>query len=291
MKPAQSSWLDVRGVRYHCRTWGAAGAPVMFLLHGFQDVSASWQFTVDALAHEWQVVAPDWRGYGLSGRTGGDTYWPADLVADLDVLLEHFEPVRPALVIGHSMGANAAAIYAGARPDRIRRFVNIEGLGGIDTRAEEAPRRYAAWLKSLADPEGQRPYEDFDQFAERMMAENPHLTADRAGFLARHWGEALADGTVVRRADPAHAAPRPVLWRLDEAIACWRQISAPVLWIEGEESEFIGRMVGRPGGYDDRLDAFGTLEGVERIAGAGHNVHHDQPELLAAAIERFARAR
>ena len=66
MRESQSRFIDVRGLKVHCRIWGDEGAPKVFLLHGFQDVSASWQFTVDALQRDWQVIAPDWRGYGLS---------------------------------------------------------------------------------------------------------------------------------------------------------------------------------------------------------------------------------
>ena len=66
MKPSQSHILQVRGLRYHVRTWGDERSPRLVLLHGWMDVSASFQFLVDALQGEWYVVAPDWRGFGLS---------------------------------------------------------------------------------------------------------------------------------------------------------------------------------------------------------------------------------
>jgi hypothetical protein len=45
---------------------------------------ASFQFVVDCLQGDWHVIAPDWRGFGLSERTHSDTYWFPDYVADLD---------------------------------------------------------------------------------------------------------------------------------------------------------------------------------------------------------------
>ena len=75
VKPSQSEFIPVRGLNIHCRTWGNASAPKLFMLHGFQDVSASWQFTVDALKEDWHVIAPDWRGNGLSDWSGADAYW------------------------------------------------------------------------------------------------------------------------------------------------------------------------------------------------------------------------
>ena len=157
MKDSRSDFLDIRGLKYHCRIWGRDGAPKIFMLHGFQDVSASWQFTVDALAGDWQVIAPDWRGYGLTGWTGQDTYWFPDFVADLDALVDHFDRGMPVNLVAHSMGGNVASIYAGAVPHKVRKFVNVEGFGGAPARADDAPRRYAKWLNQIVRGEEQRP--------------------------------------------------------------------------------------------------------------------------------------
>jgi pimeloyl-ACP methyl ester carboxylesterase len=51
------------------------------MMHGWMDVGASFQFVVDALQGDWHVIAPDWRGFGLSQRsgwipTGSRTTWP-----------------------------------------------------------------------------------------------------------------------------------------------------------------------------------------------------------------------
>ena len=53
---------DIRGLRYNVRHWGPDDAPLLLMLHGWMDSSASFQFTVDALQRSWHVVAPDWRG-------------------------------------------------------------------------------------------------------------------------------------------------------------------------------------------------------------------------------------
>ncbi len=287
MKTSESLFIPIRGLQYHVRVWGDAGDPLLFMLHGFQDASASWQFTVDALQGRFRIIAPDWRGYGESAWSGQETYWTADFIADLDALLDHFAPEQRVDIVGHSMGAHVASFHAGVVPDRVRRFVNIEGLGPADSLPDEMPRRLARWLRQIRTPEEQRPYDSFEEFAERLAAENPHITPDRALFLARHWGKEAPEGGVIRRADPAHKVIRPVLFRADEAIACWRRIKAEVLWIEGEESQGIDALRREPGGYEERLAAFETLVGVERIPGAGHNVQHDQPDKLAGLIDRF----
>ncbi|MPZ47678.1 MAG: alpha/beta fold hydrolase [Betaproteobacteria bacterium] len=289
MKPSQSAIVKIRGLDYHCRIWGNPRAPIVVLLHGFQDVSASWQFTVDALQGDWFVVAPDWRGYGLTQWSGADSYWFPDYLGDLDALLDELSPDAPVNLVGHSMGGNVGGLYAGVRPERVRRFVNIEGFGIGGRRQEPAPRRLARWLDELKDEAEQRAYDSFDEFAARMRAENPRLTEERARFLAEHWGREDEESGIVRRADPAHKRSNPTPTGTDDLLACWRETTAPVLWIEGAQSGLIARIARSPEEYEARKAAIQDLA-IERIEGAGHNVHHDQPEELAAAIERFLLA-
>jgi pimeloyl-ACP methyl ester carboxylesterase len=255
----------------------------MVLLHGWMDVSASFQFMVDAFQREWDIYAPDWRGYGLTAWGKGDCYWFADYLADLDFLLH--EIGGPVDLVGHSLGGNVAAMYAGIRPERVAKFVNLEGFGLRATRPEEAPARYAKWMEELRSPPQLRPYASFDELAERLCAGNRRLSKERADFLARHWGHEK-DGKVLLRADPAHKLVNATLYRYEEALACWRQVTAPVLWVDGKESDTPKRLGLDAGQHAERRAAFRELRFVE-IEGAGHMLHHDQPEALARTVEEF----
>ncbi|MCC6608845.1 MAG: alpha/beta hydrolase [Burkholderiales bacterium] len=286
-QPSESVFVSIRGLRYHCRCWGVAGSPLLFMLHGWMDVSASFQFLVDALTGNWRVIAPDWRGYGLTDRGRSDCYWFPDYLADLDALLAHFEPERAATLVGHSMGGNVASLYAGARPERVGTLVNLEGFGLAESDPGHAPERFAGWLRELARPRGFRGYASFADLAERMQAANPRLTAERAAFLARHWGEIDEDGKGVRlRADPAHKIVNPVLYRLAETEACWRNIRARVLWVQGAQSDTPHRLGLSEADLAARRACFRSLV-LRTLPDAGHMVHHDQPAALARAIEAF----
>src|SRR5262245_58430810 len=241
MNTSDSTFFQIRGLRYHCRCWGDPAAPMIVLLHGWMDVSASFQFLVDALRGDWRAIAPDWRGYGLTQWSGADSYWFPDYLADLDQLLARLSPRAPAVLIGHSMGGNVAALYAGSRPERVAKLVNIEGFGLAATDPADAPGRYARWLEDLTEPQRFRDYASFDELATRLQSGNPRLTPVRALFLAQHWGMAASDGRVVLRSDPAHKRVNPVLYRVEEARACWRKVSAPVLCVEGAASDTLGR--------------------------------------------------
>jgi pimeloyl-ACP methyl ester carboxylesterase len=286
MRESESLYFEIRGLRYHVRRWRREGASRMVLLHGWMDVSASFQFVVDAFERDWDVYAPDWRGYGLSEWGRSDCYWMPDYLADLDALLERIQPETPANLVGHSLGGNVAAIYAGVRPQRVAKLVNLEGFGLSATRSEDAPKRYARWLDELRKGARLRPYAGFDALAGRLQEQNPRLTPERAAFLARHWGRQAEDGSVVLRGDPAHKIVNATLYRLDEALACWRNATAPVLWVEAAESKALERIGLNAAAHAGRRAAFRNLRQVT-VAEAGHMLHHDQPQAVARLIEDF----
>jgi len=286
MKPSESLFYDVRGLRYHVRRWPGDAARRMVLLHGWMDVSASFQFLVDALAQDWDVYAPDWRGYGLTDWGKSDCYWFPDYIADLDLLLERIQADVPVNLVGHSLGGNVAALYAGVRPARVRRLVNLEGFGMAQTQPDQAPKRYALWLDELREHSGLRPYADFGALADRLQKNNPRLARERAEFLARHWGREMPDGRVLLRGDPAHKIINPVLYRFEETRACWAQVTAPVLWVDAAESETLKRIGLSAEQYAERRAWFGSLRYVT-VHNAGHMLHHDQPEQVAQLIEEF----
>ena len=289
MRSSESQFFDVRGLRYHVRHWRGDPSRRMVLLHGWMDVSASFQFLVDALEADWDAYAPDWRGYGLTDWSGADSYWFPDYMADLDALLERIQPESPVNLVGHSLGANVAGLYAGVRPARVARFVNLEGFGMPATRPEQAPRRYARWMDELRVQPQLRPYPSYAALADRLQRNNARLTRGRAEFLARHWGKDHAQGGVALRSDPVHKLVNATLYRLDEARACWQLVTAPVLWVDAAESETLKRIGLSAEEHAARRDAFGTLRYVT-VPDAGHMLHHDQPEQVARLIEEFLRA-
>ena len=289
MTPSRSEFLTVRGLRTHVRHWGREGAPKIFMAHGWMDMSASFQFIVDCLQGDWHVIAHDWRGFGLSERTGTDTYWFPDYVADLDFLLGHYSPDAPVNLLGHSMGGNVVSLYAGVRPERVAKLINLEGIGLQGGVPQQAPKRMARWLDELKTPPVMRGYASLDEVAARLKKTNPRLPEDRAAFLAEHWSARNAEGEYEILGDPAHKMSGPLLYHLDEMIAIWKKITAPVLWIEAAETDmwrWMGPQEQMRAEVDSRLSHMASVE-AHIVPGAGHMVHHDQPQVLARLIEAF----
>jgi pimeloyl-ACP methyl ester carboxylesterase len=297
-RTSASEFVPIRNLKYHVWTWGAPAPeqPPLVLVHGWMDVGASYQFVVDAFSQAFMtgrhVIAPDWRGYGLTECQGHDNYWFPDYLADLDFLLDHYAPGQPVDLVGHSMGGNVVMLYAGVRPERVRRLINLEGFGMPATKPSQAPKRYAKWmeeLKSLHRGElALKAYDDAQGVARRLMKTNPRLGEDKAQWLAQHWARANAQGKWEILGDAAHKVVNAQLYRVDEVLEIYQRISAPVLSVEATDNQMDQWWQGKYtlAEYHERLRQVPNLKQV-RVTNAGHMLHHDQPEQLATTIEQF----
>lgn len=276
----QERRLSIREVDYCLYEWGNADSPLLVYLHGWGDTGATFQFVVDALRAEWRVIAPDWRGFGRSACRC-TSYWFPDYLADLHALLEAVSPQAPVRLVGHSMGANVGALYAGTFPERIKAFVNIEGFGLPDSKPADAPSRYRAWIEAADQPLTFAKYNDFGVLAARLKKRHPGMGTAEALFVAREWGTQEAGGKVRLRADPLHKMPNPVLYRRAESEACWHAATAATLLVTGAQSSFASKLP----------LAGNTFETVQAstvvIEDAGHMLHFEAPAALAEAIEDF----
>ncbi|MEN9538609.1 MAG: hypothetical protein RLZZ126_844 [Pseudomonadota bacterium] len=303
---AQSEFVPIRHQNYHLRIWGQPqpGTPPLVLVHGWMDVAASWQFLVDALSDDFAkrwIIAPDWRGYGLSTGAPVDNYWNHDYLADLDGLLDHYSPDAPVDLVGHSMGGNVVMQYAGARPARVRRLVNLEGFGGPNGNPANTPKRIAHWLdelKSLAKGEMDiRPYDSVEGVARRLMKTNPRLAASeasrgRALWLAHHWAAEKIPGRWHILGDAAHKVGGPLQTREEDIVALYSAITAPTLFVQAADNSLSGWWGGRftLEQFHARLDRVKDVQRIQ-MAECGHMLHHDQPEELARQMEAFLQAR
>lgn len=294
-KQHRSEFVPIRTQTYHVQVWGepATGQVPLVLLHGWMDVAASYQFVVDAFAHDHFIIAPDWRGYGQSSGVGTvDNYWFPDYLADLDFLLDHYAGDTPVNLVGHSMGGNVAMMYGGVRPQRVRRLVNLEGFGLPATQPADCVQRYAQWMDELkALHRGAmdlKTYDSLEQVARRLMKNNRRLGEDKALWLAQHWARETSEGQWAIRAESAHKVSNAHIYRVEEAQALYAALRMPVLAVEASDDSLGGWWRGKYtlAEYHERLKTVPQVE-VAVVQDAGHMLHHDQPEVLAGLIERF----
>ncbi|WP_127474512.1 alpha/beta hydrolase [Microbacterium sulfonylureivorans] len=109
----------------------AAAADVL-LIHGVTSSHLAWPFVVDRLPGV-RAVAPDLRGRGASN----DLVGPAGLQAHADDLAAALDAlgIERTVVVGHSMGAFVAVVFAHRHPDRVSRLVLVDGGLPLDVPA------------------------------------------------------------------------------------------------------------------------------------------------------------
>ncbi len=293
-KASRSEFVPIRHLRYHVRQWGTPSPDKtpLVMVHGWMDVSASFQFVIDAMRQDHWVIAPDWRGFGLTETPHTDNYWFPDYLADLDFLLDHYVGDRPVNLVGHSMGGHIATLYSGVRPERLAKLVNIEGFGMAATRPSQAPGRYAKWmdeLKTLARGElDLKPYADLEGVAQRLIKTNPRLGTDKAHWLAQHWSSANAQGEWRILGHAAHKITNAQLFKVDEVLAIYERISAPMLCVVAS-TDSLKQWWNDQYTQPEFMQRIASVPNIRHavIDDAGHMLHHDQPDVLARLLEEF----
>ena len=183
------------------------------------------------------------------------------------------------------MGANAAGIYAGVFPERVRAFVNVEGFGLADSDPANAPDNFRRWIVQSRTMPAYREYITFDELAERIRHHAPRMSMRQARFVANHWADRGGDGIIRLHADPAHKLPNAVQYRRAEAEACWSRVTAPVLLVVGEKTDFKAAIKTWLDPDDSRRPFHGAA--LAEMPDAGHMVHFEAPTELARATEAF----
>ncbi|GAA0146884.1 hydrolase [Lithospermum erythrorhizon] len=104
----------------------SASSPVVLFLHGFPEIWYSWRHQMVAVAKSgFRVIAPDYRGYGLSdipSQPEKTTY--ADVISDLISLMDSFS-ISKAFIICKDAGALVASIFCIQHQDRVCGLVTI----------------------------------------------------------------------------------------------------------------------------------------------------------------------
>lgn len=277
--------FDLPAGRLAALAWGPRDGQPTLAIHGWLDNAASFAPLAALLAEgspARRVVALELPGHGHSDpRPPGAPYHFVDWVGDVKGALDALGWDRFALV-GHSMGAGVASLFAGTFPARVSHLVLIEGLGPLSCPPDEAPARLAESLERRGAREGKRAraHEDVAAAAARLRQANPTLAAESARLLAERGTRPAEGGGVTWRSDPRLRGLSPLRITEEHVQAFLRRVSAPTLVIRAREGyPFDPRTLGA------RLDCLPDAT-VEELPG-GHHVHLDQPEAVAALVTPF----
>ena len=283
--PNSQSFISQR-LRLHYADWGNPDAPVLILQHGGRDHGRSWDWVAEQLRHDWHVIAPDLRGHGDSAWSPDGNYMMDAFVYDFAQLV-HTLGQDQVTIIAHSLGGNIATRFCGIYPEKVRKLLNIEGLGPspqvrAEIEAAGTAQRLREWIAGKRKAAGRLPrrYDSLEAAFARMKEENGFLSNEQARHLTVHGAIRNEDGTYSWKFDnylnvwPVGDIP------YSEQEKLWQAITCPMLLLYGSDS-----FASNPE-RDGRLAHFSTARVIE-YENAGHWLHHDQFERFMGDVQAF----
>lgn len=280
--------LKIHGLRQQLYSWGSPKFPPLFLVHGWLDTGAGFEFVAETLAKKFHCIAPDMRGFGKSEHSHSQLgYFFYEYVADLHQLFAKISPKKPVRILGHSLGGMVASIYAGTFPERVSYLINVEGYLNPARKAETAPDRARAWIDSVRKMRF-RTFKNLEDFAARLQKSNPRLPSDRAAFLARNLAKRVRGGWTMA-ADPNHKLLDPYWLPREAHFAVWSRIQARCFLVSAEKTEMALRFGEADFAAEKRLLESKFPSGTQKaeIPDCGHMVHHEKPEILGSLALAF----
>jgi pimeloyl-ACP methyl ester carboxylesterase len=275
-----SRYVDTGELRLHAVTGGEG--PPLLLVHGWPQTWYQFRLVMPTLARDFQVVAVDQRGIGLSDKPEGG-YDAGTLAGDLVALMDTLGHQRFALV-GFDTGMLIAYAVAADHPDRVERLVVGEApLPGI------SPPTPLILPPQAVDRLWHIPFNQLAETNERLVRgrEDVFIGAEYAASAGTNKLPANAVRYYIDRlaSDPEALHGSFQLYRAFPATAAQneqrktRRLPMPVLAIGGAESS--GDMVG------DTMQR--TADDVQTlvIPGIGHWLAEQAPEELLAALTAF----
>ena len=283
--PTANSFISQR-LKLSYVDWGNPDAPPLILQHGGRDHARSWDWVAEELARDWHVIAPDLRGHGDSAWAPDGNYDMGPFVYDFAQLVHTLGHERVS-IIAHSLGGNIATRFAGLYPEKVRKLVNIEGLGPspkIRDQREAAgySNRFRKWIEDRRKAAGRIPrrYPTIEAAYARMKEENGFLSDVQARHLTINGASRNEDGTWSWKFDP-YLNVWPFEDVPDERTnELWRAITCPVLLLYGADSWASNPEL------DGRAEVFSDRRTVE-FENAGHWLHHDQFNRFIAEVRGF----
>lgn len=283
--PTSNSLISQR-LKLHYVDWGNPDAPPLILQHGGRDHCRSWDWVAQQLAQDWHVIAPDLRGHGDSAWAPDGNYSMDAFVYDFAQLI-HTLDYDQVTIVAHSLGGGIATRFTGLYPEKVRKLVNIEGLGPAPkTRAEIEAKgtavRLRDWIESKRKAAGRLPrrYPTLEAAFSRMKEENSFLSDEQARHLTIHGASRNEDGTWSWKFDNYLNVWSVSDLPYTEQQKLWQAITCPMLLLYGADS-----WASNPE-KDGRLTNFSTARLIE-YEKAGHWLHHDQLERFVADVTAF----
>ncbi len=256
----------------------AGRGPALILVHDVPQDWSAWRPIIERLATRFTVIAPDLRGIG--GSTAGSPKFDAATMAGDIQHLAHALKLDRVHVVGHGIGAQVAHAFARQFPKATRGVTMLDsavpGIDGWDDSLASPAAWPVGFLQTPELPETLLAGRHAPLLEYLLSAGNFDAAMIAESLKAYATAEQLHAACAMYRAFPANAR-----FGFEQQAP----IDVPLLLATGDASP-LAPLAPR---IATALRASGFAHVTEAtIAGAGHYVVADQPDAVAALIERHA---
>ncbi len=288
----KDEYAEVNGVRLHYVTAGKG--PLIVFVHGFPEFWYEWKQQLPEFAKDHRAVAPDMRGYNLSGKPAGvDQYQMKDLVEDVRALVEHLG-YKKFVLVGHDWGGAVAWSFAIAHPEYLEKLVIINcphpAILARELAENPAQQKASQYMLLFRSPQAEQTLSanNYAALVDGVLGDGlktgVFTEADKQAYIEA-WSQpgALTGGlNYYRAANLGPPAPgTPPASPIADAGSMVVNVPTLVIWGEKDTALLTGNL--------DGMDKFVPSLTVKRIPDGSHWVVHEKPELVNKYIRGFIR--
>ena len=285
MQPPLDTTFKLPNLNISGKLWGDDDAPKAIALHGWYDNANTFDWLIPELKGL-NVFAMDLAGHGHTGHRRASE--PQRGVADFADIIGVARAMgwEKFTLIGHSMGAEVASLFAGVYPEMVERLICIDGFAGVHSEVgssfDEMRDATECTLKQGGSP---RVYESKQEMADR-LTEVLGISPE-AGYVMMMRGIKPVPGGYTWSSDPRQRGTGPYSPTEDQfRVLLSDRLKAPTLIIRGKNGAFFERtfeILNESGSRPDHIELI-YLEG-------GHHLHLSREHVgaVADAINEFVQ--
>lgn len=255
----ESAYCDTNHIRLHYTRTGG-NKPPLLLLHGLMTNGLCWANLARALETDYDVIMPDARGHGQSGKPD-QGYQYEDHANDIIDFIQTLQLPAP-ILLGHSMGGMTAAVVDSRAPSLLRAVILADPtfLSPV-VQQEVYESDVAAQHQKVLD-------QSLEELITAGRTRHPHRSSEMIELYAKaRLQTSMAAFEVLRPPNPDY-----------RQLIC--QINIPALLLFGDKGVVSVEMA-------EALQQMNPLLQTELLRDAGHSLHMDQPEQFVRAVKGF----